>query len=235
MVSHFKHFLLSLIFYTADLGNQTPAFDDLVSSKFHSSTNNGTALAPLDGRSLLKSWLSPRVLTCEDPGYGLCPSNLGYCPKDENCCGSSFCVKPGESCCQGFTCEVGWNCCTYPYCYPDGGNCCSDGSYCTAGNICVNTPPSLPTQTEQTTDPHTEVGIDTQSSRGTGPASYSVSSTLSTTTRSVTSGSSSSSTATSTLAVVTVSGASGIRLDRRLWSITGFMVFCTCIVALWLL
>lgn len=47
-------------------------------------------------------------------------------------------MKPGESCCSGYTCDVGWNCCTYPYCYPDGGKCCSDGSYCTKGNICVN-------------------------------------------------------------------------------------------------
>ncbi|TGO47482.1 hypothetical protein BOTNAR_0523g00060 [Botryotinia narcissicola] len=364
MFSHLKHFFLSLIFYTAALGNQTPAFDDLVSSKFHFSTNNGTALAPLDGRSLLKSWLSPRVLTCKDPGYGLCPSNLGCCPRDENCCGSSFCVKPGESCCQGFTYEVGWNCCTYPYCYPDGGNCCSDGSYCTAGNICVNvrgsikcctdltcsghasgsvtistpsattastvipssisialepsvtltpipvyeyyyytitwyycsyyyyyytihldlststsstqiittttisvyetnsaaasssfkqlsatlsfptpaaatiptqTPPSLPTQTERTTDPHTEVSIDTESLRGTGPASHSVSSTPSTTTRSVTSGSSSLSTATSTPVVVKVSGASGMRMNGHFWPVTDFMVFGASIVALWLL
>ncbi|CCD51800.1 hypothetical protein BofuT4_P021060.1 [Botrytis cinerea T4] len=74
MLSHLKCLFLPLIFYTAVLGNQTPAFDDLISSKFHSSTKNGTALAPLDGRSLLKSWLSPRVLTCEDPGYGLCPN-----------------------------------------------------------------------------------------------------------------------------------------------------------------
>ncbi|TGO14868.1 hypothetical protein BTUL_0047g00300 [Botrytis tulipae] len=211
--------------------------------------------------------------------------------------------------------------------YPDGGNCCSDGSYCTAGNICVNvrgsikcctdltcsghasgsvtisTPsattassvipssisiapePSItltpipvyeyyyytitwyhwsyyyfkqlsatlsfptpaaatlpiqtllssPTQTEQTTDSHTEVSIDTESLRGTGPASYSVSSTPSSTTRSVTSGSSSQSTATSTPAVVTVSGASGMRMNGRFWSITGFMVFGACVVALWLL
>ncbi|KAF7957808.1 hypothetical protein EAE96_003378 [Botrytis aclada] len=364
MFLHLKHLFLSLILYTAVLGNQTPAFDGLISSKFHASTNNGTALAPLDGRSLLKSWLSPRVLTCEDPGYGLCPSNLGCCPRDENCCGSSFCVKHGESCCQGFTCEVGWNCCTYPYCYPDGGNCCSDGSYCTAGNICVNvrgsikcctdltcsghtsgsvtistpsvttaptvitssitkvpepsitlkpipvyeyyyytvtwyywsyyyyyytihvdlgtstrstqitttttisvyetnsaaassifqqlsttlsfstptaatlptqTPPSSPTQTEQTTDPHTEVSIDTQFLQGTGSAFNSVFSTPSTTTSSVTSESSSLSTATSTPAEVTVSGASGMRMNEKLWSITAFMVFGACVVVLCLL
>ncbi|KAK6607202.1 hypothetical protein ACHAPF_001077 [Botrytis cinerea] len=154
MLSYLKCLFLPLIFYTAVLGNQTPAFDDLISSKFHSSTKNSTALAPLDGRSLLKSWLSPRVLTCEDPGYGLCPSNLGCCPKDESCCESSFCVKPGEICCQGFTCEVGWNCCTYPYCYPDGGKCCSDGSYCTAGNICVNVGGSIKCCTDLTCSGH---------------------------------------------------------------------------------
>ncbi|THV44531.1 hypothetical protein BGAL_0623g00040 [Botrytis galanthina] len=364
MFSHLKHFLLSLIFYPTILGNQTPAFDDLISPEFHSSTNNGTASVPLDRRSLLKSWLSPRVLTCEDPGYGLCPSNLGCCPRDENCCGSSFCVKPGESCCQGFTCEAGWNCCTYPYCYPDGGNCCSDGSYCTAGNICVNvrgsikcctdltcsghasgsvtistpsattastvipssitkvpepsitltpipvyeyyyytitwyywsyyyyyytihldlststrstqitttttisvyetnsaaasssfkqlsatlsfptpaaatlptqTPPSSPTQTDQTTNSHTEVSIDTEFLQGTGPAFSSVFGTTSTTTRSANSGSSSSSTATSTPADVKVSGTSGMRMNGRFWSITGFTVFGACVVALWLL
>lgn len=76
MFSHLKRLFLLLIFYTAVLGNETPAFDDLISSKFHSPTKNSTALAPLDGRSLLKSWLSPRVLACEDPGYGLCPSKL---------------------------------------------------------------------------------------------------------------------------------------------------------------
>lgn len=80
--------------------------------------------------------------------------NLGCCPRDENCCGSSFCVKPGESCCQGFTCEAGWNCCTYPYCYPDGGNCCSDGSYCTAGNICVNVRGSIKCCTDLTCSGH---------------------------------------------------------------------------------
>ncbi|KAF7927518.1 uncharacterized protein EAE98_005900 [Botrytis deweyae] len=30
-----------------------------------------------------------RVLTCEDPRYSLCLNNLGCCPRDENCCGSS--------------------------------------------------------------------------------------------------------------------------------------------------
>lgn len=83
MLSYLMCLFLPLIFYTAVLGNQTPAFDDLISSKFHSSTKNSTALAPLDGRSLLKSWLSPRVLTCEDPGYGLCPSKLASTPFEE--------------------------------------------------------------------------------------------------------------------------------------------------------
>lgn len=79
MFSLLKHFILPLIFHSAVLANETPAFDDLIASKFHSSTNNDTALAPLDGRSLLRSWLNPRVLTCEDPGYGLCPSKLSPC------------------------------------------------------------------------------------------------------------------------------------------------------------
>ncbi|TGO22767.1 hypothetical protein BPAE_0155g00050 [Botrytis paeoniae] len=104
-----------------------------------------------------------------------------------------------------------------------------------AATLPTQTPPSSPTQTEQTTDAHTEVSIDTEFLRGTGPAFYSVFGTPSTTPSSVASGSSSSSTATSTPAEVTISGASGMRMNGHFWSITNFTVFGACIFALWLL
>lgn len=63
-----------LILGTTILANQTPAFDELVGPEFHSSTQNTPEIAPPDSRSLLRSWLNARVLTCENPAYGLCPS-----------------------------------------------------------------------------------------------------------------------------------------------------------------
>ncbi|PQE10009.1 carbohydrate-binding module family 18 protein [Rutstroemia sp. NJR-2017a BVV2] len=97
---------------------------------------NGTGLPAQDGRSLIKSWLSPRYLTCYS-GYGLCPDNIYCCPLTDRCCGGGGCVEPGGKCCAGYTCDPGWNCCASPYCYPDGANCCSDGGYCPSGSVCV--------------------------------------------------------------------------------------------------
>ncbi|KAF7907332.1 uncharacterized protein EAF01_004919 [Botrytis porri] len=102
----------------------------------------------------------------------------------------------------------------------------------TTATLPIQTPPSSPTQTQQTTNPHTEVSIDKEFLRGTGSALSSVFGTPSTTTSSVTSGSSSSSTATTPPVEVKVSGASGINLDGHFWSITGSTVFGACIVAL---
>ncbi|KAF5879385.1 uncharacterized protein Bfra_006594 [Botrytis fragariae] len=326
--------VVDAVHFVQDKMRLTPAFDDLISSKFHSSTNNGTSLAPLDGRSLLKSWLSPRVLTCEDPGYGLCPKTktavevasasslerivvkVSHAKLDEiaaliliatqmevnavrmeaialleisvvtistpsatnapTVIPSSITKVPETSITltpipvyEYYYYTITWYYWSYYYYYYtihldlststrstqitttttisvyETNSAAASSSFQqlsatlsfptpAAATLPTQTPPSSPTQTEQTNDAHTEVSIDTEFLKGTGSAFYSVFGTPSTTS-SVTTGSSSSSTATSTPAGVTVSGASGMKMNGHFWSITGFTVFGACIVALWLL
>ncbi|PQE29509.1 carbohydrate-binding module family 18 protein [Rutstroemia sp. NJR-2017a WRK4] len=136
-----KHLFLSLILSTLvlselELDARSANLDAISDPSFHTSTHNGTSLPAQDGRSLVRSWLSPRYLTCYS-GYGLCPDNTYCCPLSDRCCEGGGCVEPGGKCCAGYTCDPGWNCCASPYCYPDGANCCSDGGYCLSGSVCV--------------------------------------------------------------------------------------------------
>ncbi|PHH49609.1 hypothetical protein CFIMG_006228RA [Ceratocystis fimbriata CBS 114723] len=77
--------------------------------------------------------------TCDSGKYA-CYDDTGCCHEDEVCCDDSeYCAPQGGECCNdgSGSCQTGYTCCGNA-CIPEGSSCCDMGTYCAAGNICVN-------------------------------------------------------------------------------------------------